>query len=71
MCLKPRSWHIGLPRYHAGSTECQVVVFGGNVHVKGDKGARDNTADLRILQFGGWAIGYLWNVPIMIIDIET
>lgn len=54
--LKPRSWHIGLPRYHAGSTECQVIIFGGNVHIRGDTGARDNTADLRALQFGKYEL---------------
>ena len=48
--LKPRSWHLGLPRYH--STECQVIVFGGNAHINEDSGARDNIADLRVLEFG-------------------
>ena len=71
MSLKPRSWHIGLPRYHAGSTECQVVVFGGNAHIEGDTGERDNTADLRILRFGR-QIGRAANTCGMyLIDIET
>lgn len=50
--LKPRSWHIGLPHYHHDSTECQVVIFGGNMHIRGNSGERDNAADLRILTFG-------------------
>ena len=50
--LKPRSWHIARPVYRPNSTECHVVIFGGNVHVEGDSGHRDNTADLRILSSG-------------------
>ena len=43
---------MGLPRYFPGSTECQIIVFGGNAHIKGDSGARDNIADLHVLHFG-------------------
>lgn len=50
--LKPRSWHIARPVYITNSTECDVVIFGGNVHIEGHLGDRDNTADLRILSCG-------------------
>ena len=50
--LKPRSWHIARPIYITNSTECDVVIFGGNVHIAGHLGDRDNTADLRILSCG-------------------
>ena len=54
--LEPRSWHIAEPYYcHPRSTECRVVVFGGNVHVHRVpeiSGDRVNTADLKILTFG-------------------
>ena len=49
--LKPRSWHIARPVYNLNSTECDVI-FGGNVHIEGHYGDRDNTADLRILTCG-------------------
>jgi len=51
--LKPRSWHIACAIYSPVTTECRVVVFGGNVHIEGHYGDRENTADLRILSFGG------------------
>lgn len=53
--LQPRSWHITQPYYcHLHSTECRVVIFGGNVHVDKPENAGDrvNTADLKILTFG-------------------
>ena len=50
--LKPRSWHIARPVYKPNSTECDVVIFGGNVHIEGHHGDRDNTADLQILSSG-------------------
>ena len=50
--LKPRSWHIARPVYRPNSTECDVVIFGGNVHIEYDHGDRDNSADLKILSSG-------------------
>lgn len=50
--LKPRSWHIARPVYRPNSTECDVVIFGGNVHIEGHYGDRDNSADLKILSSG-------------------
>ena len=53
--LRPRSWHIAQPYYcHPHSTECRVVIFGGNVHTHASQcsGDRVNTADLKILAFG-------------------
>ena len=50
--LKPRSWHIARPVYRPNSTECDVVIFGGNVHIEGHYGDRDNAADLEILSSG-------------------
>ena len=53
--LQPRTWHIAQPFYcHMHSTECHVVIFGGNVHkdVSQCSGDRVNTADLKILTFG-------------------
>ena len=32
--------------------ECQAVVFGGNAHVTGDSGDREDIADLVMLSFG-------------------
>ena len=52
---QPRSWHIAQPYYcHPHSTECRVVIFGGNVHVLASEcsGDRVNTADLKIFTFG-------------------
>ena len=34
------------------STECQLIIFGGNAHINGHYGDRENIADLRILTFG-------------------
>ena len=34
------------------STECQLIIFGGNAHINGHFGDRENIADLRILTFG-------------------
>ena len=58
---KARSWHVAHPYYCQSdiSTECQLIIFGGNAHVKGDFGDRVDMADLRILTFGmntyiGW-----------------
>ena len=65
--LKPRSWHLGLPRYLRGSTECQLIVFGGNAHIKGDSGARDNIADLRVLQFGKCTMSILFRSVVSLI----
>ena len=51
--LKPRSWHIARPVYRPNSTECDVVIFGGNVHVEGhQEDSRVYTADLQILSSG-------------------
>lgn len=53
--LQPRSWHIAQPYYyHPHSTECRIVIFGGNVHTNTSEcsGDRVNTADLKILTFG-------------------
>ena len=51
---KARSWHVVHPYYCQSdiSTECQLIIFGGNAHVKGDFGDRVDMADLRILKFG-------------------
>ena len=51
---RPRSWHIVHPYYCQSdiSTECQLIIFGGNAHINGDSGDRENIADLRILTFG-------------------
>jgi len=51
---RPRSWHIVHPFYCQPdiSTECQLIIFGGNAHIKGDSGDREDIADLRILTFG-------------------
>jgi len=32
--------------------ECQLIISGGNAHIKGDSGDREDIADLRILTFG-------------------
>ena len=53
--IQPRSWHIAQPYYcHPHSTECRVVIFGGNVHANTSEcsGDRVNTANLKILIFG-------------------
>ena len=50
--MKPRSWYIACPVYSRASTECQVAVFGGNVHVVETLGDRIDIADLKILAFG-------------------
>lgn len=51
---RPRSWHVAHPYYCQSdiSTECQLVIFGGNAHINGESGDRENIADLRILTFG-------------------
>ena len=49
---KPRSWYIAKPVYSSNLTECNVIVFGGSVHRKGDRGERDPVADLEVLSFG-------------------
>ena len=45
-------WHIACPIHIVNSTECDTVIFGGNVHIEGHYGARDSTAELRILSSG-------------------
>ena len=51
----PRSWHIACTHYPTvGQTE--VFLFGGNVHIKPDENERMDTADLRILSWGGCAL---------------
>ena len=53
--LQPRAWHITQPYYcHFHSTECLVVIFGGNIHKDASEcsGDRVNTANLKILTFG-------------------
>ena len=52
----PRSWHIAAPMYSANSVECQVAIFGGNVHSEGYTGKRHNAGDARILSFGQYSI---------------
>jgi len=51
---RPRAWHMVHPFYCQPdiSTECQLIIFGGNAHIKGDSGDREDMADLRILTFG-------------------
>ena len=48
---RPRAWHMVHPFYCQPdiSTECQLIIFGGNAHIKGDSGDREDIADLRIL----------------------
>ena len=50
---KPRAWHVAIS-YHPlfSSTECEIVVFGGNKHYKGQTGARLAVSDTCILKFG-------------------
>ena len=48
---RPRAWHIACALYSTPG-ECQIVVFGGNSHVTGESGVRENVSDLRILSFG-------------------
>ena len=49
-----RSCHMVHPYFcQSGiSTECQLIIFGGEAHVNGDFGDRVHMADLRILTFG-------------------
>ena len=51
---RPRAWHMVHPFYCQPdiATECQLIILGGNAHIKGDSGDREDIADLRILTFG-------------------
>ncbi len=51
--MRPRSWHVAQSLHGAAvSTECEVAIFGGNVHIDRMWGDRTDAADLRILRFG-------------------
>lgn len=70
--LQPRSWHIAQPYYcHPHSTECRVVIFGGNVHAHASEcsGDRVNTADLKILVFGKRLFFYQYVISIISISL--
>ena len=47
-----RAWQVVGPLHYPGSTECQLAVFGGNVHWDGFVGKRRNIGDIRIAFFG-------------------
>ena len=47
-----RAWQIVGPLHYPGSTECQLAIFGGNVHWDGFVGKRRNIGDIRIAFFG-------------------
>ena len=51
----PRSWHIACTHYPSMG-QSEVLLFGGNVHVKPDEKDRVETADLQILSWGRWAL---------------
>ena len=60
---KPRSWYVACSVYNQRtSTECQIVLFGGNVHVVENTGDRMDIADLRILTFGRSKLGVFFCV---------
>jgi len=58
--MPPRSWHIAAPMYSsnssANSVECQVAIFGGNVHSEGYTGKRRTAGEARILSFGQYSM---------------
>ena len=49
----PRAWHVAAA-YHpySSSTYCEVVVTGGNKHVRGIAGARNAVSDTIMIEFG-------------------
>ena len=50
---KARAWHVAISYHPLSSfTECEIVVFGGNKHYKGQTGARLAVSDTCILKFG-------------------
>ena len=57
----PRSWHIACTHYPSMG-QSEVLLFGGNVHVKPGEKERVETADLRILSWGGWMHWHLLQV---------
>ncbi len=57
--MRPRSWHVAQPLYGAAvSTECEVAIFGGNVHIDRMWGDRTDAADLKILRFGWFTLPF-------------
>ena len=51
----PRSWHIACTHYPSMG-QSEVLLFGGNVHVKPGEMERMDYADLQILSWGRWVL---------------